>query len=128
MDLVTVGLAAAALLATKFGEGFAKDAGETTWESVRRLSEIVFEKFKGDPNKELALSRVKSASPGEAVTRELGQYIEAEARMDPRFASQVTQLVEDARKYPANKAIIAQAFAKAKQVNIGGDNFGPINF
>jgi hypothetical protein len=60
MDPATLGLAAAALLASKFGDGFGKNAGSTAWSGIKRLREMIAAKFKGQADAESALQLATS--------------------------------------------------------------------
>lgn len=126
MDPVTLGLAAAALLASKFGEGFAKDAGSAAWNGVKRLRDAVAGKFKGKPDDENAL-QLALADPQDAGLRDsLAERITAAAGHDDAFRALLTELVGQARRDPVAQNLIAQATDHAKQVNIIGDNHGGI--
>lgn len=127
MEPVTVGAAAAALLASKFGEGFAKDAGTSAWNAVKKLRELIAGKFKGDKDSERALARL-AAEPHDAAHRTIvAQRIAEAAATDGHFGSNLAELVALAREDSATRAVFAEATDNAKQVNIGGDNFGAIS-
>jgi len=105
MDPVSIGAAAAALLTAKFGEGFAGEAGANAWTAVRKLRELVLGRFH----------------------REAGAVEIAElAAADSGFGRQVEQLLDAAGTVPGARLLIAQATGHAKQINISGDNHGPI--
>jgi hypothetical protein len=126
MDPVTLGLAAAALLASKFGEGFAKDAGSSAWNGVKRLRDTVAAKFKGQPDAENTLQRAL-ADPYDTELRDvLAERITAAAADDAEFRSSLAEIVRQARRDPGAQTVIAQATDHAKQVNIAGDNHGGI--
>ncbi|WP_156371008.1 hypothetical protein [Nocardia arizonensis] len=125
VDPVSVGIAAAALLASKFGEELARGAGEGALTAVKRLRELVAAKFRGDRETESAMDTLDQAPTEEArslVTRRIADAV----RADPDFGARVEQLVLVARRDPAVDTFTAQAFDNAKQVNIRGDNLGPI--
>jgi hypothetical protein len=126
VDPVTVGVAAAVLLASKFGEGFAKDAGGSAWNATKRLREVVVAKFKGDPEAETAVATLATA-PTEEATATVARMIAAAMQADANFGSEVEQLVAHAGEVKGGESFVAQAFEHAKQVNIRGDNSGQIN-
>lgn len=126
MEPVSLGIAAAALLAAKFGEGFAKDAGESAWSAVRRLREVVAGKLHEDPESG-GTTAVVVTSPTVADTSAVAARITAAAAADPRFAAEVERLVAAARQDGTAEVFVAQAFDQARQVNIRGDNTGTIN-
>ncbi|MBY8857103.1 hypothetical protein K7711_11495 [Nocardia sp. CA2R105] len=126
MEPVSLGIAAAALLASKFGEGFAKDAGGSAWKAVERLREVVAAKLHIHPGSGTATTTVETTpSAGDPSTVAAG--ISAVAAADPRFAAEVERLVTVARQDRAVDVFVAQAFDQARQVNIRGDNVGTIN-
>jgi hypothetical protein len=126
VDAVSVGTAAAVLLASKFGEGFAGDIGESAWNSVKRLREVVAAKFKHDAKVGSALARLDSEST-EGNRSVVAELITAAVRADDSFGSEVARLVGLARRDAGMNGFVAQAFDSAKQVNFGGDNYGSIN-
>ncbi|WP_330230971.1 hypothetical protein OHA40_34450 [Nocardia sp. NBC_00508] len=126
MDPVSVGLAAAVLLASKFGEGFAQDAGTSGWNAVNRLRAVIARKFRGDAETESAVAALE-ASPVEANRSDVAMRITAAARSDVVFAAEIERLVSLASEDRGVNSFVAQAFDNAKQANIRGDNFGSIN-
>jgi len=125
MDPVSLGIAAAALLGSKFGEELAKDAGGSAWKALGQLRELVTARLREGRETRTALT---------ASTQELTQsqsviadHITGVARRDPQFAAQVERLVTAARQDSTVEMFVAQAFDDAKQVNIRGDNSGTIN-
>ncbi|MFF4594168.1 hypothetical protein [Amycolatopsis sp. NPDC001319] len=126
MDPVTLGAAAATLLVTKFGEGFAKEAGSSAWNGVKRLGDAIAAKFKGKPDDETALQHAL-ADPEDAELRAaLAQRITAAAAADVGFRSSLVELVGQVRRESGEQTVIAQAADHAKQINIAGDNHGGI--
>lgn len=126
MDPVSVGVAAAVLLASKFGEGFAQDAGASSWDAVNRLRQAIAQKFRGDSETERAVVALE-ASPIAENRSEVATRITAAVRTDPIFATEVGRLVAAAQADPNVNSFVAQAFDEARQVNIRGDNSGSIN-
>ncbi|WP_206794303.1 hypothetical protein [Amycolatopsis sp. MtRt-6] len=126
MDPVTLGLAAAALLASKFGEGFAKDAGSAAWNGVKRLREAIAAKFTGKPDDETALRKVLAEPQDTDLRNWLAKRITAAAADDDGFRASLVELIGQAQRDPGAQTVIAQATDHAKQVNIAGDNHGGI--
>lgn len=124
MDPVSLGIAAAALLASKFGEELAKDAGASASRAVARLRELVTARFREEPETLTALTTSAETAQARAVVAE---RVGAVAGHDPGFAGDVERLVTAARRDRAAEVFVAQAFDDAKQVNIRGDNTGTIN-
>lgn len=127
MDPASVGLAAAVLLASKFGERFAQDAGASGWKAVNRLQAVIARKFRGDSEAEAAVAELE-ASPVDGNRSEVATHIAAAARADAVFSSEIEQLVSLAREDGGMNSLVAQSFDQSKQANIRGDNFGSINF
>lgn len=126
VDPVSVGIAAAVLLASKFGEGFAKDAGGTAWNATKRLREVVAAKFTGHPEAETVVATLATA-PTEEAAATVAHMIAAAMQADANFGSEVERLVAHAGQVKGREIFVAQAFEQAKQVNIRGDNRGQIN-
>lgn len=126
MEPVSLGIAAAALLASKFGEGFAKDAGESTWNAVKRLREVVAAKL-GQRLEPDSTATELAATPRELDLSTVAAQITEAAAADSSFAAEVERLVTTARRDRSADAFVAQAFDQARQVNIRGDNTGTIN-
>ncbi|MFB8274475.1 hypothetical protein [Nocardia colli] len=124
MDPVSLGIAAAALLASKFGEELAKDAGASASRAVGRLRELVTARFREEPETLTALTTSAETAQARAVVAE---RVGTVAGHDPGFAGEVERLVTAARRDRAAEVFVAQAFDDAKQVNIRGDNTGTIN-
>lgn len=126
VEPVSLGIAAAALLASKFGEGFAKDAGSSSWHAVGRLREAIAGRLGWRIENQTALAVLADdlTSREQAVVAEL---ITAAVRSDAVFASEVERLVAAARQDGAIDSFVAVAYDKATQINIRGDNSGPVN-
>ncbi len=123
MEPMSLGIAAAALLASKFGEGLAKDAGESTWNAIKRLREVVAAKLGKHPESDIATTALPTTQDTSAVASQIGTA----AAADPHFAAEVERLVAAARGNRTLDLFVAQAFDQARQVNIHGDNTGTIN-
>ncbi|MGF6889609.1 hypothetical protein ABIA39_009060 [Nocardia sp. GAS34] len=127
MEPISIAVAAAALLASKFGEGFAKDAGASGWRAVARLREVTAQKF-GHGSEKSAAVLALSTNPSSQAQITVAESIAAAARSDPDFAAEIHNLVEIAQEDPMIEAFVAKAYDNAKQLNIRGDNTGTINF
>lgn len=127
VDPVSLGIAAAALLASKFGEKLAEDAGSSSWQAAGRLRDVIAKKLGRGPETSAALAHfVRNPTPeNQAVTAEL---IASAARSEPDFAHEVQRLMATARQDQVIEAYVANAYNEAKQLNIRGDNTGTINF
>mgnify|MGYP003687775415 CR=1 FL=1 len=126
MDPISIGVAAAVLLASKFGEGLATDAGTSAWQSTKRLYELVTTKFKGDHAAESAVAML-TTTPTEDSVAMVADLITTAIQADRNFGSEVEGLVSRTNKAKSRESFYAQAFEHAKQVNIRGDNCGQIN-
>ncbi|WP_433662707.1 hypothetical protein ACQPW1_11490 [Nocardia sp. CA-128927] len=125
-DPVSLGIAAAALLATKFGEEFAKDAGASTWSAVKRLRTAVGEKFRNDEETTIVLENLP-ANPTPQMKELLSARISQAAANDERFRSELVGALTTLEQTPSGERFLAQAFDDSKQINIGGDNYGTIS-
>ncbi|WP_378730694.1 hypothetical protein [Nocardia brasiliensis] len=126
MDPVSLGIAAAALLASKFGEEVAQNAASNTWSAVKRLREAIAAKLSGDSEINTDVTAFIDNSTPEARTV-IAERVAAAARSDPGFANEVERLVAAARRDRQVDMFVAQAYDDARQVNISGDNDGTIN-
>ncbi|MCX4094431.1 hypothetical protein [Nocardia sp. alder85J] len=127
MDPVTLGVAAAALLASKFGEGLAKDAGSSTWHAVTGLRELIGDKFGHGRETPAALLELTDGASPEKQTA-AAEVIAAAVRTDPGFAEALHRLVDIVREDKKVDVFVARAYDQAKQLNIQGGNTGTINF
>ncbi|MBU3067825.1 hypothetical protein KO481_40720 [Nocardia sp. NEAU-G5] len=126
MDPVSLGIAAAALLASKFGEGLAKDAGSSSWRAVTGLRELIAKKFRHGTETSTALSEsTPGADPQQQAAAAV--MIDAAARTDSGFAADLRRLIDTARTDATVEVFLANAYDQARQVNIRGDNTGTIN-
>ncbi|WP_216896670.1 hypothetical protein [Nocardia alni] len=121
MEPETLGVAAVALLASKFGEGVAKDAGESAWNAVKALRKLVVAKFHGDHDTAAAITARAPTSTDEAKQAAAAR-ITAVVPEDASFAASLEQLVATAQRDHDVGMIVARAFDQAKQVNIGTIN------
>ncbi|MEV5837553.1 hypothetical protein [Nocardia sp. NPDC052112] len=126
IDPVSLGIAAAALLASKFGEQLAQTAAAGSWHAVTRLRELIAEKFGGDAETPTALAALDQ-DPTPENQMAAAEVITSAIRSDPVFAAELRHLVATAKQDRTVEAFIATAYDTAKQVNIRGDNTGTIN-
>jgi len=125
MDPITIGAAAAVLLATKFSEEFAKGAGASTWNTVKRLRELMMTKFRDHSAGQAAIAKLADAPSEENLTI-VAEYVDEAVRLDPAFAIEIQRLVDHARSEGRVPTFTAQAFDHARQINVAGDHSGPI--
>ncbi|MGW5514330.1 hypothetical protein [Nocardia africana] len=126
VEPVSLGLAAAALLGSKFVEGLAKDAGSSSWRAVVSLRDLVVAKLGNRPENVLALTELeRDPSPDNRAS--VAEIIDEAGRADPGFAAAARQLIDAARADKSVDVFVAQAYDQAKQVNIHGGNSGTIN-
>ncbi|MQY30820.1 hypothetical protein [Nocardia aurantia] len=116
MEPASLGIAAAALLATKFGEGLAKDAGSSSWNAITRLRTLVSAKFGYEPE----VVPTEPADPA-ADRRVTAEAIDAAARADPHFAAGLRSVLAEAGGNGRGATIIANAHDNAKQPIVNGD-------
>ncbi|MEU0506275.1 hypothetical protein [Nocardia sp. NPDC005998] len=126
MEPVTLGIGAAALLASKFGERLANDAGSSTWNAVERLRELIGAELGRDAETNTAITALVDDATPQGWDR-LAEQIEASARRDPEFAHEVERLIAGARWDKEIDLFVARAYDCARQVNIRGDNIGTIS-
>ncbi|MEU0506278.1 hypothetical protein [Nocardia sp. NPDC005998] len=126
VDPVSLGVAAVALMASKFGDEFASAAATSSWRAVRRLREVIAGKFGHAPETGTAIAALSETSTLQDRTA-AAELIASAARSDPEFAAEVQRLVATARQDRAIETFVAQAYDNAKQVNIRGDNIGTIS-
>jgi uncharacterized membrane protein YebE (DUF533 family) len=100
MDPVTVGAAAAVLLATKSGEALAGEAGKAAWSGLGRLLGLVRARFAGDPQAVAVLEAAQAQPSEEARVRRLAETLVQHAEGDQEFLSALSGLVEQARRDP----------------------------
>lgn len=123
MEPITIGLAAAALLATKFGEGMAQNAGESVWGAVKA---VLAKKFHADDEVTQMLESAEITPSRENLTI-LTQRIVDASSTDEQFRDELAELLS---KVPHNSLtnISAQAYDNAKQAIItGGTSIGTLN-
>jgi len=96
MDASVVALAAASLLGTKFGEGFAGEAGKSAWEAAKRLSDLVRSKFASESDSTTALEDLQAGPPDQAGIRAVAEALRDYAERDESFRAEMEALGEPA--------------------------------
>ncbi|GAB3207988.1 hypothetical protein [Nocardia tengchongensis] len=125
MDPISIGFAAAVLLASKFGETIAADAGESTWTAVKRLHAAILAKFHDDPESETSVAAL-IADPAPTTQAQVARLIDEAAREDAEFGSELVQLIAEARQNETINRAVVQSFDQSKQTVFLGDNKGQI--
>jgi len=126
VDPVSLGIAAAILLATKYGEGLAQSAAAGSWSAIDRLRQRIAAKFRDDEPTSAAIARLAS-EPTDADREIVAARIEAASVDDDEFRSEVDELVALAREDRKVADFISNAYDNAKVLNMR-DNRGSISF
>ncbi|MEU7365989.1 hypothetical protein AB0B92_10420 [Streptomyces hygroscopicus] len=127
MDPATLSAVAVALVASKFGEGAATEAGKAAWLKIQSVAHAVRQRFGRSDVQSAALAELE-ASPGDEGTRAtVAGHLRHELESDAEFAATLEALVTAAQSDPATQTLIAHASGNARQVNISGNNSGPIS-
>jgi hypothetical protein len=121
VDPVSIGIATAALLGNKAMEEFATSAGTAAWQAVQRLGTAVRARL--SPRASQALDQ-RGAQAQVVVAGEVEQAV----RADPAFGTELAGLIAEAGRDKQLAGVMAVAYDNARQVNIAGDNSGPITF
>ncbi|MEU4429536.1 hypothetical protein AB0F65_02500 [Nocardia rhamnosiphila] len=125
MDPVSIGAAAALLIATTYGEEVARNAGASTWNAVQRLRELTANRFRHEPIRRTAISSLSETPTTEGLAI-VAEYLDEAAESDPTFAREIQELIEDAQHEVQGTSFTARAFDQARQINVVGNNSGPI--
>jgi hypothetical protein len=128
MDPVSLSVAAVALLTTGFGTGFAQEAGKSAWEAVQRVGRIVSARLGRGDDQRRALDELRASPDDPAKRAVVAEYIRHDLETDTEFAALLSSLVAEVQSHETGRTLIAHATGSAKQVNVAGDNFGPITF
>ncbi|WP_181696831.1 hypothetical protein [Nocardia sp. GTS18] len=124
MEPITLGLAAAALLATKFGEGVAQDAGTSAWKAVKG---VVARRFRNDQEMTRVLESAETLPDQENLTT-LAERIREAATRDDEFRAELTDLINRVPLSLSATNINAQSYDSSKQAIItGGTSIGTLN-
>ncbi|WFE26976.1 hypothetical protein O7623_27540 [Solwaraspora sp. WMMD791] len=131
MDPVSIGLAVAAVAGASAAEGFANQVGIDAWQAVQRMLGAVRARL--TPGGAAALDRLTAgdggAGGGSGVDAEvIAGEVHTTVVADPVFRAEVADLLDQAVGNQKLATVIAVAQDNAKQINIGGDNHGPMTF
>lgn len=122
MDPVSIGLAAAGLIAIKFVESSASEAGKSAWKALVALRTLVANKLK---RPELLTPHSDSQAIDSST---LASEITNAANEDTAFQAELDRIISEIQNDPAGNRLIAHAQDNAKQANIAGNNSGNITF
>src|SRR5439155_27284948 len=114
MDAGVIAVAAATLLATKVGEGFAGEAGKSAWGGLKRLSGLVRSTFAGDPEAEAALDSLEAGPPDEARLRAVARSLHDHAERDEAFRAELEALVAAAKQDRSTAKALTEIFGNAR--------------
>ncbi|MCD7440468.1 hypothetical protein K4B79_19855 [Streptomyces lincolnensis] len=128
MDPASLSLLAVTLLATKFGEGIAVQAGQNAWAKIQGVTQAVRERLsRSEPQRE-ALAQLDASPEDKDRRAAVAAHLRHELEHDEEFAATIEALVASADREPGAQTLIATARDNARQAVIGRDNFGPITF
>ena len=108
MDPVSVGSAAAVLLATKGGGALAGEGGKAAWVGLGRLVALVRGKFAGDRPAGRALEEAQAHPNDPVLVQRLAETLVQHGDRDPGFLQALAQLVEEARRDPVVGPAVVQ--------------------
>lgn len=128
MDPATLSAVAVALVATKFGEGAAMEAGKAAWLKIQSVAQAVRQRFGRSDAQSAALAELEASPGDEDMRATVAGHLRHELESDAEFAATLEALVTAAQSDPATQTLIAHASGNAKQVNVSGNNSGPISF
>jgi hypothetical protein len=114
MDGSVVAVAAASLLATKLGEGFAGEAGKSAWGGMKHLCDLVQHKFAGDPEAAAALDSLEAGPADEAHIRAVADALRKSADRDDGFRGELEVLLAAAAQDQSTVKVITQIFGDAR--------------
>jgi hypothetical protein len=122
MDPASLGIAAAALVASGAAGQFATQLGDSAWASVQKLVDLTRRTFAGVPACP-AVERLSTADGTDEDRQVVEAAIAARAREDGAFFDEIRDLVAAAG---STVTITAQANDNARQMN-AGTVFGDVN-
>jgi hypothetical protein len=130
MDASMIAVAAATLLATKVGEGFAGEAGKSAWGGMKRLSELVRSKFAGDSAATAALDRLEAGPPDEPRIRAAAEALCDHAEGDEAFRAELEGLLAAVEQDRSTAQALTQIAGNARvgKVATFGDVHGDVSF
>ena len=89
-------------------------------------TEIVAARLHNNPESDTTTTILATTTDVEG-TQSVAARITAATESDPRFAAEVERLITAVRQACATDLFVAQAFDRARQVNIRGDNTGTVS-
>ena len=121
MDPNVVAVAAASLLATKLGEGFAGEAGKSAWDAAKRISGLVRSKFADDSEATAALEDLQAGPPDQS---------RIQAVADEMFCAELEALVIVAEQVQSTAKALTQISGSARVGKVAtiGDVHGDVSF
>lgn len=122
MDPVSLGVAAAALVASGAAGQFATQLGDSAWAAVQKIVDLTRRTFANAPQG-VAVERLATAEGTNEDRKVVAAAIAARARDDEEFFDEMRNLVAAAG---STVTITAQANDNARQVN-AGTVFGDVN-
>ncbi|MGH1552082.1 hypothetical protein ACRAWF_07745 [Streptomyces sp. L7] len=114
------------MVATKFERASPPRAGRSAWLKIQQVAQAIRERLGRSAAQQAALAELDE-SPDDLDRRSVvAAHVRREAESDPEFAARLDALVRDASTDEAARTLIAHASGNAKQINIAGNNAGPI--
>lgn len=114
MELATIAVTVATLLATKAAEALGGEAGKGIWSGIQGIYDAIRAKFAGDDEGSEVLQRVENKPSSQARVAELAEVLEARMKEDRDFAQQLDELVSAAEQDPATGKFVVTVRDNAK--------------
>lgn len=127
MEIIQVATAAAALLApyllsfgSKVAEGAAREIGKTAWEKAAALYQGIRNQFAADKDDyaQQTLKRLEEQPKDEGRQTMLATVLTEKAKVDPMFAKELAQLVQNTSQDQNINQFLTQVYDQAKVKNI----------
>jgi len=130
MDPNVVAVAAASLLATKLGEGFAGEASKSAWDAAKKLSGLIRSKFAGDSEATTALEDLQAGPLDQARVRAVAATLQAHTEGDEAFRVELETLVAAIEQDQSRAKVVTEIFGNARVVKVAtiGDVHGDVSF
>ena len=130
MDPNVVAVAAASLLATKLGEGFAGEAGKSAWDAAKRISGLVRSKFADDSEATAALEDLQAGPPDQSRIQAVAEALHGHAERDEMFCAELEALVIVAEQVQSTAKPLTQISGSARVGKVAtiGDVHGDVSF
>jgi hypothetical protein len=122
MDLATLALTAAGLVAKKALDAVGDQAGKSSWQALGRIAQTVRGWLAGDHEATETLDRLEAKPDSQARAAELAEILQPWLEADERLAAQLTRLVEEAKTDPQTASFVTTVEGNArvgKLTNIG---------